>query len=269
MNSIGDSKTFTGTAKYYAKYRPGIPTKVVDYLRDKYHLDGRGLLLDIGCGTGISTTAFAPLFSKVIAFDPSQEMLDEAVASSDSTNIEWRLCSAEDLDLRDERVRLAIAVRSFHWIDQDSFLRRLCGNMENDGAIAIISDGSFWTGKEPWQIKIKEVIQEYLGSARKAGKKNNYAAPQEPFATILKRNGFWDITSKTIPITRHWTPDSIIGYLYTTSFSSYNLYNGRNADFERRLRNELAAINGGSPDFIENAKFDVLSGQLAKMVRRK
>ena len=74
-DTSGNSKTFQGTAKYYAKYRPIIPSEVVDYLKKKYQLSGSGTLLDIGCGTGISTIAFAPLFSKVIAFDPSPEML--------------------------------------------------------------------------------------------------------------------------------------------------------------------------------------------------
>lgn len=94
-----------GTAKYYAKFRPIIPVEVVDYLKQKYNLDGSGVLLDIGCGTGISTRAFAPLFRKTIAFDPNQEMLDEAISTHNTPNTEWRLYSDRNLDLGNEKIK--------------------------------------------------------------------------------------------------------------------------------------------------------------------
>lgn len=260
----GKNAIFAGTAKYYAKYRPKIPTEVVDYIKQKYNLNGDGVLLDIGCGTGISTKAFAPLFAKTIAFDPNREMLDEAITYYDAPNIEWRLCSDRNLDLDNEKIKLAIAVRSFHWLNQDSFLQYLSSHLVENGAIAIIGDGSFWTGNEPWQVKTKEIIQEFLGLDRKAGKTMNYTAPSEPYEVILKRNGFTEIDSRTIPIIRHWTLESIIGYLYSTSFSSYDLYAGRNAEFEERLKGELLKINNNVTDFVEHAEFLIQSGKLKR-----
>ena len=258
--SIGDSKTFRGTAKYYARYRPEIPAAVVEYLRQSYDLNGTGTLLDIGCGTGISTVAFAPLFAKTIAFDPNKEMLDQAIDNNSSSNIEWRLCSDNDLDLGSEKIDFAIAVRSFHWLDQEKFLQHIKPNMANNATIAIISDGSFWTGKEKWQQEIVRIIQEFLGKSRKAGKDKNYAPSVKSYDLILKENGLSDIKTKAIPITRHWNLDSIIGYLYSTSFSAYDLYDGRNALFENRLKKNLLAINNGKTDFIEKAEFSILSG---------
>ena len=55
---------FKGTAQYYATYRPAIPAQVISHLGTCFDLDGSGMLLDMGCGTGQSTFALAPLFKK-------------------------------------------------------------------------------------------------------------------------------------------------------------------------------------------------------------
>lgn len=257
---MNNQNVFQGTAKYYAKYRPEIPQAVVNYLKEKYNLNGEGLLLDIGCGTGISTKAFAPFFSRVIAFDVNQEMLNEAIAMDNMHNIDWRLCSDDNLNLGNEKVKLAIAIRSFNWINQYPFLQRIHKNMAEGGVVSIIGDGSFWTGNELWQKRVKEVIQEFLGVERKAGKEKKYNAPVEPYIITLEKNGFVDIDYKSIPVIRHWNIESIIGYLYSTSFSAWDLYKGQNTAFEKKLEQELTKSNNGSKDFIENAEFVIQSG---------
>jgi hypothetical protein len=50
---------FTGTAWYYARYRPGYPEAFFADLVARFHLDGTGRLLDMGCGTGQLTIPLA------------------------------------------------------------------------------------------------------------------------------------------------------------------------------------------------------------------
>jgi cyclopropane fatty-acyl-phospholipid synthase-like methyltransferase len=43
---------FKGATPYYSKYRPLSPEEVIQYLTSTFHLNGKGTLLDVGCGPG-------------------------------------------------------------------------------------------------------------------------------------------------------------------------------------------------------------------------
>jgi cyclopropane fatty-acyl-phospholipid synthase-like methyltransferase len=51
MRDFGDD-VFESTAKYYTKYRASYPQDFFDYVIANAKLNGRGRLLDLGCGTG-------------------------------------------------------------------------------------------------------------------------------------------------------------------------------------------------------------------------
>ncbi|MBN2564722.1 MAG: class I SAM-dependent methyltransferase [Candidatus Eisenbacteria bacterium] len=257
-NEVHDA--FTGTAYYYAQYRPGVPEDVVNYLRDRFHLDGTGVLLDMGCGTGLSTIAVAPLFARCVAFDTSSEMLDQARAKAPTgAQIEWQQRSDKDVSPDEGPYRLAMACRSFNWMDQYPLLDKLHAIVSPGGGIALIGDGSFWTGEEPWQETVRSVIRKFLGQDRRAGKKK-YDAPTEPYTSMLNNSGYHDVQYRDVPVSRAWTVDSIIGYLYSTSFSARHLYGDNVAEFEAMMRNRLLELSHGVDRFVENAQFVVQSG---------
>jgi len=255
------NELFKGTAQYYSKYRPTLPEEIAIYLKKCYNLDGKGVLLDMGCGTGLSTFALAGLFEKAIAFDTDNEMLSEAKRLQPTNfDIEWQLRSDKELTTDEGPYRLAIACRSFNWMDQYTVLQKLHKILEIGGGVALIGDGSFWTGDEPWQKEIKIVIQSFLGQERKAGK-SNYAAPTEPYTITLTKNGYEDVQYKTIPVTRVWDVQSIIGYLYSTSFSAKHLYGEKLYAFEEVMKERLISLNNGEDRFIENAEFTIQCGK--------
>lgn len=256
-----ENELFKGTAQYYSQYRPSLPTEVVDYLVDRYSLNGEGVLLDMGCGTGISTFPLATYFDKVVAFDTDAEMLSEAKRLQPiNSNITWQLRSDKELSITEGPYKLAIACRSFNWMDQYTVLQKLHKILERGGGVALIGDGSFWTGSEPWQREIKQVIQSFLGQERKAGK-STYSAPSEPYTITLAKNSYEDVKYKAIPVTRIWDIQGIFGYLYSTSFSAKHLYGDRIQEFEKKMEERLLATNNGCNHFVENAEFTIQSGK--------
>jgi ubiquinone/menaquinone biosynthesis C-methylase UbiE len=63
-----------------------------------YHPSGNEVLLEIGCGIGRMTKAFASLFGEVHAIDISSEMIEQAKANlRKEANVHFLLCNGTDL----------------------------------------------------------------------------------------------------------------------------------------------------------------------------
>src|SRR5829696_7993895 len=125
-----DETLFLGTAPYYVPgrlpYAPGLP----DALRAALALDGRGRLLDVGCGPGVLALSLAPHFATVVGVDP-----DAGV-----DNAHWVQLRAEDLPSRLGRFRAATFGQSFHWMERDRVAATIRTMLEPGGAFVHVSD---------------------------------------------------------------------------------------------------------------------------------
>jgi hypothetical protein len=129
-------------------------------------------------------------------------------------------------------------------MDQDKVLTDLDSLIREDGGIAIISDGSFWTGEEEWQHAVKKVVQKYLVEERRAGK-GTFKESSEPWENIISRSAFSVVESKEIEIVRTWTVESIIGWLFSSSFASPKYFGNRIKTFKKDINETLLSINPG------------------------
>src|SRR4030042_2082525 len=231
-----ERELFTGTAWYYAKYRLGYPKEFFYYVIRYYGLDGNGRLLDLGCGRVQITIPLAKYFGEAIGLDPEKEMLDEAQKETErarATNIKWVLKKAEEISEELGYFRLTTMGASFHWMDQEKVLAKIYNLMEQGGGLVIVSDSSSpWRGEreERWNELRKQIVQ-YLGETRRAGD-SYYVEPKERFETLLERSPFGKLEVFTHGYTQEWTIESVIGFLFSTSFASRRLFGERVPEFE-------------------------------------
>ncbi len=247
MASSG-SDLFTGTASYYARYRPGYPEPFFQHLRTKFGLDGTARVLDLGCGTGQLTLPLAPHVREVIGMDPEPEMLAEGAAraaASGITNVRWVRGSDRDLDrLREDlgMVCLVTMGRSFHWMDRPATLRSLDPMIEPGGGIALAGENErVWEVPGVWREAVRAVIQRWLGPRRRAGS-GTYGGPVLDFQTALVHSTFSHVVRYAVRYRRVVTVDELIGYLYSTSYCSPRLLGENRAAFESDLRATLREI---------------------------
>jgi hypothetical protein len=55
---------------------------------------------------------------------------------------------------------------ALHWMDEGAVLRRSAGLLRPHGAVAVVTQGPpLWLGPAPWQVRVREVLEETVGSA--------------------------------------------------------------------------------------------------------
>ena len=238
-----NTSLYQTTAPYYARFRPGYPAAFLEHVIQRFGLDGRGRLLDLGCGTGQLTLPLAPHFAEVIGMDPEIEMLEEAHKRAQEVgirNIQWLRGSSADLHAGSGPVRLVTMGRSFHWMNRDAVLAVLFDIVEPGGGVVIVSEASVWTeeNKHNFEEVTKMVIQKWLGERRRAGS-SYYDHPKERHGVVIARSPFKSVETYRLRYEQTWTIEQIIGYCYSTSYCSIKILGDNKQAFEEDLRKTL------------------------------
>jgi SAM-dependent methyltransferase len=248
-----DETLFRGSARYYERGRLPYPPGLADAIAATLNLDGRGRLLDVGCGPGTIALRLTHLFAEVIGLDPDADMLAEAerrAAEVGIGNARWVRARAEDLPAGLGAVRVATFAASFHWMDRDRVAAATLAMLEPGGAFVQVSaqqDGLPEPDQPlpyplPPRAAIAALVRRYLGPARRAGQGVLlHGTPGDELA-VLRRAGFGDpeivVVGGGVVIVR--TIDDLVAAVLSTSSSAPHLFGPQLAEFEGELRALLA-----------------------------
>jgi SAM-dependent methyltransferase len=252
---------FQGAAEDYQRYRVPYPGEAFDRIVSEFRLDGRGRLLDGGCGTGQVAVPLARWFDEVVAIDPDRDMLriaERTAREAGVGNIRFLHAKAEDVPDTIAPLRLATFGASFHWTDRVVVANRLYDMIEPGGGLVALSPASFWNGREVWHQVVIETIRHWLGAKRRAGSGTFKASPLHQ--DHLAQTRFTDIKSVDIRNPHIWTADSIVGYLSSTSFASRAVLGKSWSAFEKDLRARLAKLSS-EDRFAEEIEISIVSAR--------
>lgn len=181
----------------YASFRPTYPASLYQTILTYYHrAHGQpkssndppsGSLLDLGCGPGLVSRAFAPHFTTVTAVDPSPGMVAQARRfTTTPNNITIRQASAEDLSfLGPGSVDLAVAGEAAHWFDYTRAWPELARVVGKGGSLAFWGYNISLVEGHP-QLKAIHELYYYSAEEMRPGIEGLGRFWEEPGRSILK-----------------------------------------------------------------------------------
>jgi ubiquinone/menaquinone biosynthesis C-methylase UbiE len=115
---------FSGFATVYDTHRPQPPTILGDLLCQLAQSARPDLVVDLGCGTGLSTRFWADKAAQAIGIDPTADMLDQAKRHTMAdVPVAYRLGFAHQTGLLTSCADIVTCSQSLHWMDpQPTFI---------------------------------------------------------------------------------------------------------------------------------------------------
>lgn len=235
---------YKGSGRYYDRGRLPYPVDLPDALTRLLDLNGKGRLIDVGCGTGAVTLLLAPLFAETVGVDPDREMLDVARAKARAApqlNVSFLRLRAEDLPAGLGKFSMATFALSFHWTARKQVAATIHDMLDEGGWFVKINRSQPLGRRQPRHLpeppmdEIRQLIRTYVGDLTKPEPSDDSA--------VLVAAGFLPPVHAHLP-GGAWLErsiDDVVAKVYSQADYAPHLFGDRLPDFERDLRRLLVA----------------------------
>jgi SAM-dependent methyltransferase len=195
---------FGRQAQSYAKFRPGYPQELFDFLVSK--VSSRHQAWDCGTGSGQAATALSAYFDSVIATDVNSSQIEMAERKP---NIDYRVLPAEATDIPDASIDLVTSANAVHWFDVSAFFKEVQRVLKPGGVVAVWCYNS---------VRVDGPAQAVL-SEFTAGLKQYWPSPIELVTNNYKTLTFpfEEIAAPDLCMKVEWTAQQLVGYVSTWS----------------------------------------------------
>jgi len=135
------TERFSGLAGLYSQYRPDYPAAALEFVFSRCGLNDRSVLVDVGCGTGISSRLFAVRGVQVIGIEPNADMRQQAESEPLPAGVptpRYQSGRAEATSLSEASADAVLAAQAFHWFVPETTLREFHRILKPNGWVILL-----------------------------------------------------------------------------------------------------------------------------------
>lgn len=218
------AKSFETIGADYDRYRPGFPVEAVELIAPQRI----GTALDLGAGTGKFTELLSARAERVIAVEPSEQML--SVLRAKLPDVEGLIGSAERIPLPDGTADVVAVAQAFHWFDRESACAEISRILTPGGTLGLV-----WNHSDPsssWDRAAHRIAHPAVADTDGT---TSTAAAELP--------GFTFVTSESI----HWT-EQISREAYLRRWSTVSTFLVADDHARSVMTTAIEAVLDGDPD---------------------
>jgi SAM-dependent methyltransferase len=175
---------FSGFADTYDRYRPQPPAVLVDILAQLAGTDRPALVVDLGCGTGLSTRIWADRAQAVVGIEPGDDMRREAEVRTTAPNFRYQSGFGHATGLPDACADIVTVSQALHWMEPEPTFAEIARILRPGGVFAVYDcdwpPAMHWEAEAAYNAcmeRVREVNRAHgLTSAVKSWPKHEHLA---------------------------------------------------------------------------------------------
>ncbi|CAM3477503.1 class I SAM-dependent methyltransferase [Marinicrinis lubricantis] len=258
-NEKRNIERFSGFADVYDTYRPEAPAQVIPILT-RYAGERPSHVVDVGCGTGLSTFIWAEHADRIIGAEPNEDMravAEQKLQQSGLQNISFIQGYSNQLELETGTVDIITCSQSFHWMEPESTLKEASRLLREGGVFAAYDCD--WPPTLSWELEVEymnliaaaeEILEENVPSDQRASKRN-----KEEHLKNLQQSGVFRYTKEVV--FHHTEPCDAERYV-GIAVSQGGLQAALKAGLGEQFADDLASFQRNADAYFQGRTLEVL-----------
>lgn len=229
---------YSSAADAYNQVRPSYPSALVERVMETAQLSTASSILEVGCGPGTATVAFAPLVGSMVCVEPNSDFTQLAQQNCQAyPRVTVHNASFEEWPAVTGKFDAVLAATSFHWIPAAVSYPKAAQALKDQGRLILLWNKGLRPSYEIYQ-RFVPIYQRHAPSIDRYEDKGTQEKILQNLGSIMVESGHFSNM-----VSGHMTSKVTYTTLeYLSLLTTYSPYIGLEAHIRQALLAELKTL---------------------------